>query len=422
MLGNTKKGVRILSHTLSSKGEEERLNMIYLDNNATTAIDKKVLEEMLPYLSEEYANPSSMYDFAKKPASAIREARVKVRDFFGANNEKEIYFTSCGSESANMAIKGILNCNKEKRHIITTKVEHPCVLNTYKWFEKQGYEVDYIGVNSQGELETEELKEKLRKDTALVSVMWANNETGVIHPVEEIAEYVKSKSPETRVFVDGVQAGGKLIMNVKNTQIDAVGVSGHKFHAPKGIGALYVKPDVRLTPLINGGHQERGMRAGTENVPYIVGMGKAAELAMENMDYELTEVKRLRDKLEAGILQKVFNARLNTSITNRVPNTTNIGFEYVEGELILLHLSDIGVCASSGSACTSGSLEPSHVLRAMGIPFTALHGSIRFSLSRFTKEKDIDYVIENMPKIMDKLTTISPFQEELKELRKRKGF
>ena len=395
--------------------------MIYLDNNATTAIDKKVLEEMLPFLSEEYANPSSMYDFAKKPASAIREARAKMRDFFGAKDEKEIFFTSCGSESANMAIKGVLNCNREKRHIITTKVEHPCVLNTYKAYEKLGYEVDYIGVNSRGELEVEELKEKLRKDTALVSVMWANNETGVIHPVEEIAEYVKSHSPETRVFVDGVQAGGKIPLNVKETKIDLVGVSGHKFHAPKGIGALYVKPDVRLTPLINGGHQERGMRAGTENVPYIVGMGKAAELAMDNMNHELTEVKRLRDKLEAGILKNVFNARLNTSITGRVPNTTNIGFEYVEGELILLHLSDIGVCASSGSACTSGSLEPSHVLRAMGIPFTALHGSIRFSLSRFTKEKDIDFVIENMPIIMDKLTKISPFQSELEELRKRKG-
>ncbi len=396
--------------------------MIYLDNNATTATDKKVLDEMLPYLSEEYANPSSMYDFAKKPASAIREARAKMRDFFGAKDEKEIFFTSCGSESANMAIKGVLNCNKEKRHIITTQVEHPCVLNTYKFYEKQGYEVDYIGVNAQGELDVEELKSKLRKDTALVSVMWANNETGVIHPVEEIAEYVKSHSPETRVYVDGVQAAGKIPMAVKDTLIDMVGVSGHKFHAPKGIGALYVKPDVRLTPLINGGHQERGMRAGTENVPYIVGMGKAAELALENMNHELTEVKRLRDKLEAGILKNVFNARLNTGITNRVPNTTNIGFEYVEGELILLHLSDIGVCASSGSACTSGSLEPSHVLRAMGIPFTALHGSIRFSLSRFTTEKDVDFVIQNMPIIMDKLTKISPFQCELEELRKRKGF
>ncbi len=395
--------------------------MIYLDNNATTAIDKTVLEDMLPYLSGEYANPSSMYDFAKKPAAAIREARAKMRDFFGAKDEKEIFFTSCGSESANMAIKGVLNCNKEKRHIITTKVEHPCVLNTYKYYEKQGYEIDYIGVNAQGELNFEELKEKLRKDTALVSVMWANNETGVIHPVEEIAEYVKSHSPETRVYVDGVQAAGKIPINVKETQIDMVGVSGHKFHAPKGIGALYVKPDVRLTPLVNGGHQERGMRAGTENVPYIVGIGKAAELAMENMNHELTEVKRLRDKLEAGILKSVFNARLNTGISNRVPNTTNIGFEYVEGELILLHLSDIGICASSGSACTSGSLEPSHVLRAMGIPFTALHGSIRFSLSRFTTEKDIDFVIKNIPVIMDKLTKISPFQTELEELRKRKG-
>ena len=395
--------------------------MIYLDNNATTAVDEKVLEEMLHYLKGEYANPSSMYDFAKKPAAAIREARVKVRDFFGAKDEREIFFTSCGSESANMAIRGVLNCNKEKRHIITTKVEHPCVLNTYKYYEKQGYEVDYIGVNAYGELDVEELKLKLKKDTALVSVMYANNETGVIHPVEEIAEFVKSKSPETRVFVDGVQAAGKIPMNVKDTKIDLMGISGHKFHAPKGIGALYVKPDVRITPLVAGGHQERGMRAGTENVPYIVGMGKAAELSNDALKYEATEVKRLRDKLEAGILKSVFNARLNTSTTGRVPNTSNIGFEYVEGELILLHLSDLGICASSGSACTSGSLEPSHVLRAMGIPFTALHGSIRFSLSRFNKESEIDYVIEKMPAIMDKLTSISPFQEELADLRKRKA-
>ncbi len=395
--------------------------MIYLDNNATTKVDERVLDAMLPFLKEDYANPSSMYDFAKKPAAAIKEARVKVRDLLGASNEKDIYFTSCGSESANTAIKGVLNCNREKKHIITTKVEHPCVLNTYKELEKNGYEVDYISVNSQGELDIEELKSKLRKDTALVSVMYANNETGVIYPVEEIGEYIKSKSPETRFFVDAVQAAGKIPINVKDTNIDLLGISGHKFHAPKGVGVLYAKPDVRFTPLINGGHQERGLRAGTENVPYIVGIGKAAELAKDALDYELKEVKRLRDKLEEGILKNVFNARLNSSINKRVPNTSNIGFEYVEGELILLHLSDIGVCASSGSACTSGSLEPSHVLRAMGVPFTALHGSIRFSLSRFTKESDIDFVIENMPKIMDKLTSISPFQDELMELRKRKG-
>jgi cysteine desulfurase len=395
--------------------------MIYLDNNATTKVDEKVLEEMLPYLSGEYANPSSMYDFAKKPADAIKTARVQVRDFVGAKDEKEIIFTSCGSESANTAIKGALSCNKEKKHIITTKVEHPCVLNTYKEFEKQGYEVDYIGVNSDGELNLDELKEKIRKDTALVSVMWANNENGVINPISEIGEIIKSRSPETMFYVDAVQAAGKIPMDVKSTNIDMLGISGHKFHAPKGVGTLYVKSSSRIKPLINGGHQERGMRAGTENVPYIVGIGKAAQLAQESLDYELKEVKRLRNKLETGILRNVFNARLNSSIMQRVPNTTNIGFEYVEGELILLHLSDIGVCASSGSACTSGSLEPSHVLRAMGIPFTALHGSIRFSLSRYTTEKEVDYVIEKMPEIMEKLTRISPFQDELAALRKIKG-
>ena len=391
--------------------------MIYLDNNATTKIDEQVLEEMLPFLKEEYANASSMYEFARKPSQALKTARAQVADFFGAKDEKEIYFTSCGSESANMAIKGVLNCNKEKRHIITTKIEHPCVLNIYKEFEKQGYEVDYIGVNAEGELVLEELKEKLRKDTALVSIMWANNETGVINPVEEIAEIIKLRSADTKFFVDGVQAGGKIPIDVKNTLIDMVGISGHKLHAPKGVGALYIKSGTRITPLINGGHQEKGLRAGTENVPYIVGLGKACELAQNALDYELKEVKRLRDKLELGIIKNVFNARLNSTSLNRVPNTTNIGFQYVEGELILLHLSDLGICASSGSACTSGSLEPSHVLRAMGVPFTALHGSIRFSLSRFTTEEEIDFVIENMPKIMDKLTKLSPYQKELDLLR-----
>ncbi len=391
--------------------------MLYLDNNATTKIDEKVFEEMLPYLKDEYANASSMYEFARRPSNALKTARAQVADFLGAKNEKEIVFTSCGSESANMAIKGVVNCNKEKRHIITTKIEHPCVLNPYKELEKQGYDVDYIGVNADGELQVDELKEKLRKDTALVSVMWANNETGVINPVEEIAEIIKTRSPETKIFVDGVQAGGKIRINAKDTLIDMIGISGHKLHAPKGIGALYVKNGTRITPLINGGHQERGLRAGTENVPYIVGLGKACELANDALDFELKEVKRLRDKLEQGIIKNVFNARLNTNSLNRVPNTTNIGFQYVEGELILLHLSDLGICASSGSACTSGSLEPSHVLRAMGVPFTALHGSIRFSLSRFTTEKEIDFVIENMPKIMDKLTKLSPYQKELDILR-----
>ena len=395
--------------------------VIYLDNNATTKVDDEVLDSMLPYLKGEYANPSSMYEFSNKSSDAIAQARVQMKEFLGAKAEREIVFTSCGSESANTAIRGAVSYNKNKKHIITTKVEHPCVLNTYKSLEKQGYKIDLIGVNSNGELDLEELKEKITPDTALVSVMWANNETGVIFPIKQIGEIIKSRNPNTLFFVDAVQGAGKVDINVKDTNIDMLGVSGHKFHAPKGIGALYIKSDVILPPLITGGHQERGYRAGTENVPYIVGMGKAAELAKAGLSHEQTEVKRLRDKLETGILKSTYNSRLNSSISNRVPNTTNIGFEYIEGELILLHLSDLGICASSGSACTSGSLEPSHVLRAMGTPFTALHGSIRFSLSRFTTEDEIDYVLEKLPKVIEEITKISPYQDELEHLKKSRG-
>lgn len=396
------------------------MSLIYLDNNATTKVDPQVLEAMLPYFKEEYANPSSVYEFAKRSNHAVREARDVIKDFYNARDEKEIIFTSCGSESANTAIRGVLNMNKNKRHIITTKVEHPCVLNLYRALEKEGYRVDYIGVNSNGELDLEQLKEAIDEDTALVSVMYANNETGVVFPIKKISEIIKSKNPETKFYVDAVQVTGKLAIDVKDLGVDLMGISGHKFHAPKGIGALYVNSKTLITPLIIGGHQERGKRAGTENVPYIVGMAKAAELAMDSLKYETTEIKRLRDKLEQNIVKNVFNARLNAGIINRVPNTTNIGFEYIEGELILLHLSDLGICASSGSACTSGSLEPSHVLRAMNVPFTAVHGSIRFSLSRFTTEKEIDYVCEKMPEIIEKLVRISPFQDELEALRKLK--
>lgn len=396
------------------------MSLIYLDNNATTKVDPQVLEAMLPYFKEEYANPSSVYEFAKRSNHAVREARGVIKDFYNARDEKEIIFTSCGSESANTAIRGVLNMNKNKRHIITTKVEHPCVLNLYRALEKEGYRVDYIGVNSNGELDLEQLKEAIDEDTALVSVMYANNETGVVFPIKKISEIIKSKNTETKFYVDAVQVTGKLAIDVQDLGVDLMGISGHKFHAPKGIGALYVNSKTLITPLIIGGHQERGKRAGTENVPYIVGMAKAAELAMDSLKYETTEIKRLRDKLEQNIVKNVFNARLNAGIINRVPNTTNIGFEYIEGELILLHLSDLGICASSGSACTSGSLEPSHVLRAMNVPFTAVHGSIRFSLSRFTTEKEIDYVCEKMPEIIEKLVRISPFQDELEALRKLK--
>ena len=391
--------------------------IIYLDNNATTKVDERVLEAMMPYFKEEYANPSSMYNFSKKSSNAIKEARAKIRDFVNAKDEKEIIFTSCGSESANTAIRGVLNYNKNKKHIITTKVEHPCVLNLYKQLEKQGYRVDYIGVNSIGELDLEELNQAVDEDTALVSVMWANNETGVINPISKISEIIKSKNKDTKLYVDAVQVAGKIPIDVQANGVDLLGISGHKFHAPKGIGALYVNSKTMITPLIIGGHQERGKRAGTENTPYIVGIGKAAELAADGLIYEQTEIKRLRDKLETNILNRIYNARLNTGIANRVPNTTNIGFEYIEGELILLHLSDVGICASSGSACTSGSLEPSHVLRAMNVPFTAIHGSIRWSLSRFTTEEEIDYVIDKLPRIIEKVTSISPYQKELEALK-----
>ncbi len=395
--------------------------VIYLDNNATTRVDDKVLEAMLPFLKDEYANPSSMYEFAKHASNAIKDARVKVKEFFNAQSEKEILFTSCGSESANTAIRGVLNMNKNKKHIITSKVEHPCVLNLYQTLEKQGYTVDYIGVNSVGELDLEQLSEAVNDDTALVSIMYANNETGVINPIQKISEIIKEKNPQAKFFVDAVQAAGKVPLDVQELGVDLMGISGHKFHAPKGVGALYINSKTLITPLIIGGHQERGKRAGTENVPYIVGLGEACDIAAHHLKYEATEVKRLRDKLEAGILKNIYNARLNTGIANRVPNTTNIGFEYVEGELILLHLSDMGICASSGSACTSGSLEPSHVLRAMNVPFTAIHGSIRFSLSKYTTEKEIDYVNSVLPGIIEKIRNLSPYQDELAQLKKQKS-
>ena len=391
-------------------------NLIYLDNNATTKVDEKVVEAMLPYFSEEYGNPSSIYDLAHTANTAVRHSREAIKEFLGAKDAKEIIFTSCGSESANTAIKGVLELNRAKKHIITTKIEHPCVLNLYKDLENKGYRADYIGVDSNGDLDVQELLSKVEKDTALVSVMYANNETGAIFPVKEIAQKVKEINPETKVFVDAVQAAGKIPINVKETEIDFLGISAHKFHGPKGIGALYVKSGTMMAPLIIGGHQERGKRAGAENVPCMVRMAEAAKLAMAHLSDELTEVKRLRDMLEEGILSKIKNARLNSTAKNRVPNTTNIGFLYIEGELILLHLNDAGICASSGSACTSGSLEPSHVLRAMGVPFTALHGSIRFSLSRYTTESDIIQVIQELPHIIEKLAKISPFQKELGEI------
>lgn len=392
------------------------MTLVYLDNNATTMVAPEVVDAMLPYFSNKYGNPSSIYDMAHSANDAVKKSREIIADFLGAADSKEIIFTSCGSESANMAIKGTLDVKKNKKHIITTRVEHPCVLNLYKDLEKRGYRVTWVDVDSNGDLDISRLLEAVCEDTALVSVMMANNETGVIYPVDKISEAVKMKNPETKVFVDAVQAAGKVPINVKDTKIDMLGISGHKFHAPKGVGALYIRTGTMISPLIVGGHQERGKRAGTENVPYIAAMARAAQLAKEALEDENTRVKALRDKLEKGILSNIKNAVLNSKSKNRVPNTTNIGFQYIEGELILLHMNDEGICASSGSACTSGSLEPSHVLRAQGVPFTSLHGSIRFSLSRYTTEQDIDYTLEKLPAIIDKLVKISPFQKELKEI------
>lgn len=408
------------AHTGSFRQEiRQEMKTVYLDNNATTRVDEHVVEAMLPYLRENYGNPSSIYDLGGVAQKAVKVAREQIKEFVGAKNANEIIFTSSGSEGANLAIKGVLDNVPNKKHIITTRVEHACVLNLYQTLEKQGYEATYLGVDSKGQLDLEELKNAIRPDTALVSIMWANNETGIIFPVEEIAKVVKAKNPDTKVFVDAVQAAGKIKMNVSENSIDLLVISGHKFYAPKGIGALYVKKGVRIIPQIVGGHQESSKRAGTENVPYIVGIGKAAELAMRDFDKNVAEIKRLRDKLEKGILERVFNARLNSDTTNRVVNTTNIGFEYVEGELILLYLNDEGIFASSGSACTSGDLDPSHVLKAMGVPFTSLHGSIRFSLSHYTTEAEIDYVLEKLPSVIEKIASISPFQKELEELRKK---
>ncbi len=391
---------------------------IYLDNNATTKIDPLVLESMLPFLKENYANPSSMYDSAKISANAIEHARAQVGELLGVGNLKQITFTSCATESANTIIKGVVEkyASNEKKHIITTKVEHPCVLAPYEFLEKKGFKTDYVGVNEKGELNVDELLSKITPETVLVSVMHANNETGAVYPVYDVAREVKKINKETKVFVDGVQAAGKIKINLDDSDIDFYSISGHKFHAPKGVGAMYCKKGNLFEPLIHGGHQENMLRAGTYNTAFIVALGKAAELALENLPFEDNEVKRLRDKLENGILNNLANAVLNSKSEKRVVNTTNIGFEYIEGELILLYLNDLGIYASSGSACTSGSLDPSHVLRAQNVPFTSLHGSVRFSLSRFTTEEEIDYAIEKTTEVIKKLVKISPFEQELKKL------
>jgi len=382
---------------------------VYVDNNATTKVAPEVLEAMLPYFSEFYGNPSSMHFFGGQVQKKVNEAREKVANFLGAD-PSEIVFTSCGTESDNAAILGTLDSYPEKRHLITTRVEHPAIGNVCTYLSRKGYRITELSVDHEGRLDLDELRESVTEETGLVTIMYANNETGVLFPIEEINEIVKEKG--IPFHTDAVQAAGKIPLHMKKSKIDMLSISGHKLHAPKGIGVLYIRKGTRFSPYMMGGHQEKGRRGGTENVPYIIGLGKACELAKEHLDDENTRVKALRDYLEEKILAKIPNTLVNGDRVHRLPNTLSVSFEYVEGESILLLLSDLGICASSGSACTSGSLEPSHVLRAMGVPFTAAHGSIRFSLSVYNTKEEMDYIIEHLPPIIQKLRDISPFWKD----------
>jgi cysteine desulfurase len=380
-----------------------------VDNNATTKVAPEVLEVMLPYFSEYYGNPSSMHFFGGQVQKQVDEARAKVADFLGAD-PSEIVFTSCGTESDNAAIFGTFDSYPEKRHFISTRVEHPAIGNVCTYLGRKGYRVTELSVDREGRLDLDELRESITDGTALVTIMYANNETGVIFPIEEIGEIVKAKG--ISFHTDAVQAAGKIPLNMKKSNIDMLSISGHKLHAPKGIGVLYIRKGAKFSPFMIGGHQEKGRRGGTENVPYIIGLGKACELAKKHLDEENTRIKVLRDYLEMKLLEKIPNTLVNGERLHRLPNTVSVSFEYVEGESILLLLSDLGICASSGSACTSGSLEPSHVLRAMGVPFTAAHGSIRFSLSIYNTKEEMDYIIEHLPPIIQRLRDISPFWKD----------
>jgi cysteine desulfurase len=385
------------------------MTVIYLDNNATTKVDPEVLEAMLPYLREFYGNPSSMHTFGGQVGKAVKQAREQVATLLGAD-ASEIVFTSCGSEGNNTAIRAALAAQPERKHIITTAVEHPAVLNVCKQLEKQGYSVTYLSVDRRGQLDLMELEAAMTGNTALVSTMYANNETGTIFPIEQIGAIAKEYG--ATFHVDAVQAVGKIPLNLKTSTIDLLTLSGHKLHAPKGVGALYVRRGFRFRPLLIGGHQERGRRAGTENVPGIVALGKATQLEGLHLEEATKRERQLRDRLERGLLRAIPDCEVNGDTKNRLPNTTNIGFKYIEGEAILLSLDKYGICASSGSACTSGSLEPSHVLQAMGLPYTILHGSIRFSLCRYTTDAEIDLVLEVMPNIVERLRALSPFNSD----------
>jgi cysteine desulfurase len=388
------------------------MKTVYVDNNATTRTAPEVVEAMLPFFTERYGNASSMHSFGGGLIVDIRRARHQVATLIGARPE-EILFTSGGTESDATAIHAALESQPDKRHIVTTRVEHPAIKNLFEQYGKHGYRVTFVPVDGQGRLDQEALLQSLSDDTAVVSVMWANNETGVINPIAALGQEIRARGI---VFhTDAVQAVGKIPIDVEASGVDMLSLSGHKFHGPKGIGALYIRRGTKFKPMVVGGHQEKGRRAGTENVPGIVGLGKASEMAGAHLEELGTRVRQLRDKLEQALLEAVPRVMANGGEAERLPNTASIAFEFVEGEAILLMMNELGICASSGSACTSGSLEPSHVLRAMGVPFTAAHGSIRFSLSHYSTEEEIDFIIDKMPAIIARLRRMSPFWKKAVE-------
>ena len=387
------------------------MKVVYLDNNATTMVAPEVVEAIRPFFTERYGNPSSMHSFGGSVAREVAKARENLAALLDAESPQEVVFTSGGTESDSTAIRSALDTMPDRREIVTTRVEHPAVLNLCRYLGRsKGYTVRWLSVDKEGMLDMEEVREKITNQTAIVSVMWANNETGVIFPVHEIAEIAHEHG--ALMHTDAVQAVGKVSLNLRPSKINFLSLSGHKIHAPKGVGALYIKKGTRFSPFVIGGHQEADRRGGTENVPGIVGLGESSRLALEHMADKIHHVRKLRDKLEQGLMEKIPFAHRNGHKEMRLPNTLNIGFEFVEGEAILMRMDDKGICASSGSACTSGSLEPSHVLRAMGVPFTSVHGSIRFSLSRYTTEEEIDYVIRELPEIIIFLRSVSPFGRE----------
>jgi cysteine desulfurase len=378
---------------------------VYFDNNATTRVLPEVLDAMLPFYAEQYGNPSSIHRFGNSVGEKIAHAREQVTALIGAADPVEVIFTSCGTESDNAAIRGMLEARPDKRHIVTTKVEHSAVLGLCQHLEKKGYRVTWLDVDEEGALDLAELEAALTEDTALVTIMWANNETGVIFPIEKIGALARAKG--IPFHVDAVQAAGKVSIAVKHLSVDLLTISGHKFHAPKGIGALYVRRGITFPPFLIGGHQEKNRRAGTENVAAIIGMGQAAEIALERLEQDAIAVGKLRDSLQGLLLESCPESRVNGANQPRLPNTLNVSFRYLEGESILVLLDQQGICASTGSACTAGSSEPSHVLRAMRVPADWLQGAVRFSLGRFNNEAEVHYVNEKLPSIVQRLRGFS---------------